>query len=367
MFCCTHTSVGAWVIDLKHDGLGKYRRLTGFAAERHAATQLRLWEDQWRKRRKLESKADARLLASLKKAQAEEASDEARRAVDAVTSILLNTLRAAPPAPPPRLAFAEAMPAEPAPPAMAAEPQKKQFRSPMPLTLMQLINPAALRRRREGVVLAHKAAHEQWQSAMRWKSQEYERAMQSYRAAYAGWEARRASHAARQAQAAARFAALGETVEGRCDLALMAVDRPDGFPKFWRLAMASGVVSVDYDLPSLEVMPSVKAVRFGRDGFDTVLYGEHEREQLYAEAVLQTALAALHVLFGADEAIGSVIFNGWANVIDHTRPVRACILTLTAPRRRFEAIDLKSADPHACFKALNGAMSARLAAMASQP
>jgi restriction system protein len=364
-------------IDVKHDGLGKFRRISGSAVEVRGAALARQWDDQWSKRRDIERNADAALLKALKKTQADDASEEARRAVSSVTSILLNTLRGPKLAEPERHAFVEAPPVEPVPPVLAAEPRKSAFRPQTPLTLAVLLNPRGLRRRRDGARQAYKNAYEQWNSAVRWKTQEHDKAQQDFRTAYAHWEARRTAHAALQSRAAARRQELsrsyvqrdGEAVLGRCDWALMAVDRPENFPKFWTAAMTSslGVVSVDYDLPSLEQMPAVKSVRYAQDGFETVVLNETEREQLYAEAVFQTCLAALHVLFESDEAdaIRSVTFNGWSNMIDRAngRPVRACILSVTAMKQSFAKIDLKSVDPKACFKALNGAMSPKLAAM----
>jgi restriction system protein len=81
--------------------------------------------------------------------------------------------------------------------------------------------------------------------------------------------------------------------------------------------------------------------------------------------MVQSCLAVLHLLFAADEvdAIKSIVFNGWVNFIDKARPARACIMTVQATKAAFRQIDLSSVDPQACFKALNGVASSKLAAM----
>jgi hypothetical protein len=108
-----------------------------------------------------------------------------------------------------------------------------------------------------------------------------------------------------------------------------------------------------------------------RGAFDINVLSDGERERLYGEAVFQTALAVLHTLFASDaaDAIHAISFNGWANYIDGgaVRPGRACILSITADKRLFQGIDLSSVDPQACFRALNGSLSPKLAALVTRP
>ncbi len=159
---------------------------------------------------------------------------------------------------------------------------------------------------------------------------------------------------------------------GHCDLSLLALDRPSGFPRFWTMKHAGGALQIDYDLPSMDVVPVVKAVKFvpSRSAFDVGVLPEGERERLYGEAVFQTALAVLHTLFAEDAAdvLRAISFNGWANYIDGgaVRPGRACILSITADKRLFQSLDLSSVDPQACFRALNGTISPKLAALVTK-
>lgn len=386
MVCFAHKAWGFCVItiDVKHDGLGRFRRISGpdrHVAEARSDAQMRVWDDQWQKRRSFEDAAGDSL-KSLKRAEADEASDDARRDVQALTSILLNAVRARRPVEwlPERRTFAEPAPSAPSAPAFLSEPQRTAFKPETPVTLAVLLHPGVRRRRREGAERAFKQAHDQWSHEVRWKTQEHQRATETYQATLADWDSRRAAFDDVQARQFEHLRTLRdgyqrrevEAVTDYCHLVLLDLDRPANFPKFWTLALApnTGTLTVDYDLPSLDAVPSVKAVRYSasRDAFDTVVLGERERERLYAEAVFQTCLAAIHVLFASDEvdALRAIVFNGWTNVIDRARgrPVRACAVTVHASKQDFLKIDLASVDPKACFKALNGSMSRKLAAMA---
>jgi restriction system protein len=380
-------SVGVFAmrtIDVKHDGMGKFRRIAGFGvAEQKAAAQQQLWDKQWQRRQELERKLFAGpngdALRALKKIQADEQNEDAGHEIVSLTSILLGALRA-------RLsvdwaqfndrgAFAEPPPAAPAPLQIAREPRKSEFMPPPPRSLSELLHASRRRRQKEAGAKNFKNAHDEWQVAVRWKSREHEAATEKYRAALAGWEARRSAFQATQAKAKARLDSLhrryaakdADAVIAYGDLVLLSADRPDGFPKDWRIDFSDGVMTVDYELPSTEAMPGVKAVKYAalREAFDTVELPERERDQLYAEAIYQTCLMVLHLLFASDEAdaIKSIAFNGWVNFIDQAKPARACIMAVQTTKAAFRRIDLKSVDPQACFKALNGVASAKLAAM----
>ena len=369
-------------IDVKHDGLGKFRRIAGFGVvEQTADAQKQLWDKQWQRRRELERKLFARstALQALKKIQADEQSEEARREILSLTSILLGALRAPPSVDWAQFAaggeFSEPSPAEPASLRSLSEPRKKDFRPGPPRSLFELLNQGRRRALKAASEKNFNSAHDDWQNAVRWKSRQHDAATERYRTALAGWQSRKAAFHAAQAEAEARLESLhrryaskdAEAVVAHSDMVLLSTGRPDGFPKHWSIALADGVMTVDYELPSTEAMPSVRAVKYAssRDAFEIVELPQRERDQLYAEAMVQSCLAVLHLLFASDEAdaIKSIVFNGWANFIDKAKPARACIMTVQTTKVDFARIDLASVDPQACFKSLNGVASAKLAAM----
>jgi restriction system protein len=362
-------------IDVRHDGLSRLERVfapTQVLAEQRAEALKARWEGDFKRC----PPGDAALLAHERTAEAE-------RAVNALTSILIEAVRTAPAtdwsplydhAP-----YGEAAPAEPPPPQQEAEPQQADFPR-APLTLATLINPRALRRRRETAGAKFETAHNGWRYLKHWREAEYAKALDGHREALAQWNAREAAFRDRQAKANARLEALQqgyrrgdpEAVIGHCDLNLLSLDRPKGFPAYWTMTYADGVVTLDYDLPNMDSVPVVKAMKYvpSRAVFDVAVLPEAERERLYGEAVFQTALAVLHTLFAGDAAdvLRAVALNGWTNYIDAAalRPGRACILSASVDKRLFQSIDLSGVDPQACFRALNGTMSPKLAALVTR-
>jgi restriction system protein len=365
-------------IDVRHDGLGRFERVrapTQILAEQRAAALKARWDDDF-KRRPAIGEADA-------KQYAEDCTRDAERAVAALTSILIEALRVAPATDWSPLydhtPYGEAAPVAPLPPQQEREPQPSDFPR-APLTLMTLVNPRALRRRRETADAKFDTAHNGWLYLKRWRDSEHAKAQAAHCEAMEQWRAREAAFLDRQAKANARFEALqqgyraGEpdAVTGHCDLNLLSLERPQGFPVYWTMSYADGVVALDYDLPNMDVVPLVKAVKYvpSRGGFDAVVLPDAERERIYGEAVFQTALAVLHTLFAGDAAdvVRAVAFNGWTNYVDSAalRPGRACILSVTVDKALFTGIDLAGVDPQACFRALNGTMSAKLAALVAR-
>jgi hypothetical protein len=66
------------------------------------------------------------------------------------------------------------------------------------------------------------------------------------------------------------------------------------------------------------------------------------------------------------QVIKAAAFNGWVDFIDTSngRPARACIVSLQASKQEFETINIDAINPKACFCALKGVGSAKLAQMA---
>ncbi len=372
------------ILDVKHDCLGKFRRMTG--GEPKAGAQLLLWEKQWRRRQALERKfvleSNGALVQAYKKIQADEQSEQSSHEILAYGSILLDVLRSQPSVDWTQLydraEFLESPPSAPAPLALAQEPQRENFLPPPTRNLIERMRAE----RRDDVAAgeaAFRSAHDEWDSMTRWQIKAHDAATKKFRAATADWEARQLAFYSAQTKTNANLDALRrdydkkkpDAVAACSDLALLAVGRPEGFPAYWWTALdgKTGVATIDYELPSLDRMPSVKAMKYApaRDVFETVALSPGEREALYAEALYQTCLAVLHVAFATDsaDAIKAIVFNGWVNFIDHAsgRPGRACIMSLQTTKRAFREIDLFAVDPRACFKALNGTVGAKLAAM----
>ena len=364
-------------IDVRHDGLGRLERVCAPSrplAERRAQALATRWDAAFKRRQA----AAGSLAGALGKLEADERTEAAEQAASALTSILIEALRSSPAADwvHDNTVYNEPAPVPPPPPLHEAEPQAQDFPREA-LTLATLVSRRALRQRRETATAKFQAAHDGWSYLKRWREQEHDKATATYKALRDDWQTRQAAFGEMQARANARLDALiqsygrrePDAVIGHCDLALLALDRPAGFPCFWTMSYADGALQIDYDLPSMDVVPVVKAVKYApsREAFDVTVLGESERERLYGEAVFQTCLAVLHTLCASDtaDAIASVTFNGWTNYIDGAaaRPGRACALSITAAKAMVRDLDLASVDPQACFRALNGSMSPKLAAL----
>src|SRR5262249_23073473 len=89
------------------------------------------------------------------------------------------------------------------------------------------------------------------------------------------------------------------------DPALSQSDHPDMFPMRWELSFEAetGALVIDYELPSPESFPTLKAVRFDvlGDMFTQSHWSEAEIAQLYESAIYQTCLRSLHDVAEADE------------------------------------------------------------------
>jgi restriction system protein len=195
-------------------------------------------------------------------------------------------------------------------------------------------------------------------------------------AALAKWEEAERRYSAKQkkvneavdARKAAFLASQPEAVTDCCELVLSNSEYPDSFPKQFELDYnpANKVLVVDYSLPSLIDMPTVKEVKFvqARGEHVEVAVPEATRTRLYDSVVYQVALRTLHELYEADVvgALESIVFNGWVSSIDKAtgNPTNACILTVQAGRKEFLAINLAAVDPKACFKSLKGVGSSKL-------
>ena len=87
-------------------------------------------------------------------------------------------------------------------------------------------------------------------------------------------------------------------------------------------------------------------------------------DKLYDEVLYQVTLRTLHELFEADVvgALDTVAFNGYVRAIDKAtgQEITACVLSVTARRDEFQAINLANVDPKACFKSVKGVGSSKL-------
>jgi stress response protein SCP2 len=149
------------------------------------------------------------------------------------------------------------------------------------------------------------------------------------------------------------------------DLVLEAAEYPDGFPHSWRLgyAAASGHLTIDYELPALDVVPADKSYKYAKstDSLTASPRPAAQVRSVYTEVLRQTALRVVHEVLEADRAavVRTVVFNGYVSGTDPAtgREVRPCVVALATSRERFLDVDLARVDTVACLAHLEARVS----------
>lgn len=156
-----------------------------------------------------------------------------------------------------------------------------------------------------------------------------------------------------------------DAIVSYCSLVLEASRYPDGFPQEFKFAYVpeSRQAVVEYELPTVEVVPAVKTYRYVKAS-DTIAESARPQPQikaLYASIVAQVAIRTLYELFRSDKGghLDTVVFNG---VVDTTDPgsgrrIRPCLVTVRTTRESFSELDLSHIEPLACLKHLSAGVS----------
>lgn len=156
-----------------------------------------------------------------------------------------------------------------------------------------------------------------------------------------------------------------DAVAAYCSMVLEASQYPTGFPQQFKLAYVpeSRQVVVEYELPTVAVVPAVKAYRYVKSS-DTITETARPQTQikaLYASVIAQVAIRTVHELLETDTGghIDTVVLNG---VVDTTDPgsgrrVRPCLVTVRTTRDVFGELDLAHVEPLACLKHLSAGVS----------
>jgi restriction system protein len=213
--------------------------------------------------------------------------------------------------------------------------------------------------RYEGAVQEHAARERQRSMALERSHAEWQAAVDAANA-----QARR-QHAEIDAFEADYRRGVQDTVAAYCSMVLEASQYPQSFPQQFKLAYVPGSrqAVVEYELPTVAVVPAVKAYRYVKTS-DTITETPRPQAQvktLYASVVGQVAIRTVHELLEADAGghIDTVVFNG---VVDTTDPgsgrrMRPCLVTVRTTRDAFGELDLARVEPLACLKHLSAGVS----------
>jgi restriction system protein len=156
-----------------------------------------------------------------------------------------------------------------------------------------------------------------------------------------------------------------DAVVSYCQMVLEASAYPDGFPQQFRFAYVpeSRQAVVEYELPTVDVVPAVKAYRYVKQS-DSVAVSARPQTQikaLYASVVAQVAIRTVRVLLTSDKAghIDTVVFNGHVDTTDpgSGQRIHPCLVTVRTTRETFNQLDLTHIEPLACLKHLSAGVS----------
>ena len=140
---------------------------------------------------------------------------------------------------------------------------------------------------------------------------------------------------------------------------------PAGFPNTHRVAFVpeSRQLVVEYELPTVSVVPSVKAYRHvrSRNAIEESARPVAQVRALYGQVVAQTALRVLHDLFRADRAglLETIVLNCYVDTTDPAtgQPARPFLVTVRTSKETFEGLNLRQVDPFACLRGLRAGVS----------
>lgn len=383
-----------WEIEVRHAGLNKYRHIRGrdrYVVEQKAAAQKLAWDEMWEKKKAADQNRKEKEAAIKSKEQKKELATtktaEAQAELERFASILKHTLSIDDTIDwsslEDRRPFSLPKPIEPELKAIPPEPQQSSPRYQPRIGFLDKIFTKALKKKIAESEALFAKEHECWNQS-RQATEESNAALRSrYAKGLESWEKLKLQHLQKQKERndllkekKLRYLAKDpDSVVDYCEMILGNSEYPDYFPQEWDIEYQpeAKVLIVDYSLPNVESLPTLKAVKYvvASDEFTEQHLSASAINASYDEVLYQTSLRTIHELYEADtaDALESIVFNGWVNAIDKAtgQAVNSCILSVQASKDEFLAINLEMVDPKACFKALKGIGSSKLHGMSPVP
>lgn len=356
-----------------HKKLSKYQTFRGhdsYVVEQKALAKMAQWDEIWARAQEL---GDKKRLADQRTADSQEALAACEHllehALSAASAVEWESLKD-------HSEFPEPVPASPDPPQIPREPQPSDDEYAITFGFLDKL----LRSRREekGKLAEERfrRAHKQWEKQKDEGIASHDAKNQDHQAAVEAWQEKRAEYLKKREEGNAaienkrlRYSAKDpQAVLDYCDLVLSSSEYPGRFPQSCELDYnpQNGLLTVDYQLPFTDCIPTLKEVSYVRSRGELVekRIPQSELNKLYDSVLYQIALRTVHELYAADqvEALLSVVFNGYVRSTDPAtgQETNACVLSLQAGRDEFSQINLAAVEPKACFKKLKGVGSSKL-------
>ena len=125
---------------------------------------------------------------------------------------------------------------------------------------------------------------------------------------------------------------------------------PNGFPQTTRAAFVkeSAQLVIDYELPTIDVVPQVERYRFARiqDEVTHTIRSAKARSEIYADVLAQTVLRSLNEIYQFDigQQVQTVVLNAHVSTVDSGtgKPIRPCLITVRTTGDEFLNLDLSA-------------------------
>ncbi|WP_188455842.1 restriction endonuclease [Virgibacillus oceani] len=374
-------------IEIKHDGLNKYRVIKG--SDRHVVRQKAIyqeqqWNEMWEKKQEAERKKSIREAAAKekeeKKALALQLTEDANEELEELDKILNFTL-----------GVNDAIDWE-------KLKDNKEYSEPKPIQKEKIIIPqkpneedekyqpklgifdSLFKSKKEKKILdlkdVYKTDIENWEKEVAEINNENEKSNTEYEESLNKWLDKEREYKKEQEEKNIAIdnqkhnyeKGMPTALVDYCDMVLSNSVYPDYFPQEFDIDYNPNtkLLIVDYSLPSPEDLPSIKEVKYiqSRDELKESYLSQSAFNKMYDNLLYQITLRSLHELFEADvfNHIESIVFNGWVESIDKAsgKEVNSCILSIQVSKEEFLEINLLQVDPKLCFKNLKGVGSSRL-------
>lgn len=390
-------------IEVRHNGLHRYRVISGtdrYVVGQEARAQMAAWDQMWERRLAKEASIANREAAQKerekKKKTAFQRTQEAQNAIKSIKTTLQRALGTSDvidwdlfrnhstfekPDPVKKAVHQPQMaqlPAEPDPSDALDQANLPFLYEIMSSRLARKIEEAkavleSVRRecekRKQDIVLLYKRTKQQYKVALRDKEEHYNEES-------ALWEQERQDLLSVPNQknhvidkhTEEYLKGSADAIINYCDSVLTGSEYPDSFPHEFEIDYNNDTKTlvVDYLLPSPEVLPRVKEVKYvqSRDEFEEVNLSEAETTKLYDSLLYQMTIRTIHELYEADvaNALDAIVFNGWIALVDKGtgQEKTACTLSVHARKAEFRSMNLSLVEPKQCFKTLKGVGGTKL-------
>lgn len=375
-----------YVIDVRHEGLKKYRRIKHRdrqVAENMADSQWQQWEDIWQRRLTKERLASSH---DEKKELASNLTREAQEALEQLAHILDDSLVGTS-----EIDWAISKDHEsfhkkrPTPPQLEEIPYEPRRTDPKYTVRIRFFERLFLSWKKKELEADRQFNydHENWEQEKRRIENENRSRKEKYNSNLASWKHevetwksdQKKLHESVEEKKKKYFELNKEAILDYCEQVLSNSEYPDWFPKLFDLEYQpeTKTIVVEYNLPSIASMPRTNEVKYIKSSgqLKEYLLSESAANRLYDSIVYQTTLRTIHELFDSDaaDALGNIAFNGIVTTTDlgTGKQVSLCIVSIFCKKDEFLEINLEDVDPKACFKKLKGIGSSKLHGLAAVP